>query len=180
MSAEDHADRQEKIILAVENSWRQVKNLKKLGLADFGVMLFKKIFTENPEVLQLFSFQFEQNIYESDALRHHGNLVIKAIDKAVSHIRNLEEMNPYLEELGKTHADLKRGIKPWHFDLMQRKFIEVLREILEDDFTADIEHAWYVLSVKFFKFVAAGSVIEEINIQANQRKHAHHHHHHQK
>lgn len=159
--------------------------MKSLGFADFGLILFKKMFTESPKTLDLFSFQFENDLYHSAPLRHHGNLVIKAFDKAILHIRNLDELNPFLDELGKTHADLKRGIKPSDFDLMQRNLIEVLRETLEEDFTPEVEHAWVVLSKKFFKAVKDGAVIEEIQLEyaareEEEKKHDHGHHHHHK
>ena len=170
------------IIQKVVHSWCQVKALKKLGFADFGVLLFKKMFTESPKTLELFSFQFEHDLYNSAPLRHHCNLVIKAFDKAIAHIRNMDELNPYLDELGKTHADVKRGIKPSDFDLMQRNLIEVLRETLEDDFTPEVEQAWNLLTKKFFKAVKDGTVIEEIQLQssardAEEKKHEHSHHH---
>ena len=52
-----------------------------------------------------------------------------------------------------------------------------MKDVLEDDFTPDVERAWFVLTTKFFKAVAAGELIEEINIQSIARDQKHHHHH---
>lgn len=123
---------------AVTASWDKVAAL---GAETVGVLLFKRIFEIAPEALQFFSFKDEPNLYESDALKKHGALVVTTVGTAVGGLKDLETLAPVLKNLGKAHAN--KGIVAAHYDVVGQALIDTLQTGLGDEaFTAEVKEAW--------------------------------------
>ena len=123
---------------AVTASWDKVAAL---GAETVGVLLFKRIFEIAPEALQFFSFKDEPNLYESDALKKHGALVVTTVGTAVAGLKDLEKLAPVLKNLGKAHAN--KGIVAAHYDVVGQALIDTLQTGLGDEaFTVEVKEAW--------------------------------------
>ena len=53
----------------IKDSWSKIEQM---GLQKFGIVLFKKLFTHDPELLKLFPFKDEANLYQSDRFKSHS------------------------------------------------------------------------------------------------------------
>jgi len=123
---------------AVTASWDKVAAL---GAETVGVLLFKRIFEIAPEALQFFSFKDEPNLYESDALKKHGALVVSTVGTAVAGLKDIEKLAPVLKNLGKAHAG--KGIVAAHYDVVGQALIDTLQAGLGDEaFTEEVKEAW--------------------------------------
>jgi len=123
---------------AVTASWDKVEAL---GAETVGVLLFKRIFEIAPEALQFFSFKDEPDLYESDALKKHGALVVTTVGKAVAGLKDLEKLAPVVRNLGKAHAN--KGIVAAHYDVVGQALIDTLETGLgEEAFTEEVKGAW--------------------------------------
>lgn len=86
----------EREVLIVQKSWEEVK---KLGLENVGVLLFKNIFTADPGALSFFSFKDLPNLYESKAFKRHGKSVVTTVGAAVGGLRDVSNLVPFLGKL---------------------------------------------------------------------------------
>jgi len=122
----------------VQESWAKIAVL---GDEDLGLALFRHIFQEAPEALQLFPFKDDwKNLYESPRLRSHGSKVIATVGTAVAGLKDLGALVPVLKELGLKHVGY--GIKPAHYDAVGKALIATLSDCLERAFTPDVQAAW--------------------------------------
>jgi hypothetical protein len=83
----------EREVKLVQKSWEEVK---KLGLENVGVLLFKNIFTAAPGALSFFSFKDLPNLYESKAFKRHGKSVVTTVGAAVGGLREISNLVPFL------------------------------------------------------------------------------------
>jgi hypothetical protein len=83
----------EREVQIVQKSWEEVK---KLGLENVGVLLFKNIFTSAPSALSFFSFKDLPNLYESKAFKRHGKSVVTTVGAAVGGLREVSNLIPIL------------------------------------------------------------------------------------
>jgi len=126
-------------VVQVQESWAKVAAL---GVEKVGVLLFKNIFTIAPSAVELFSFKDTKDLYNSQALKAHGKTVVSTVGQAVAGLRDLNALVPVLKNLGKTHANLGKGIGPAHYDIVGQALIKTLKEGLGAGFTSEVEKAW--------------------------------------
>lgn len=81
-------------IKLVRESWQSVKDL---GLDRVGQLLFRNIFKLAPEVLQLFSFKDEPNLYQSEKFKSHALKVMNAVGKSIKGFDDLESLSAVLK-----------------------------------------------------------------------------------
>jgi hypothetical protein len=86
----------EREVHIVQKSWEEVK---KLGLENVGVLLFKNVFTAAPEALSFFSFKDLPDLYESKAFKRHGKSVVTTVGAAVGGLREVSNLVPFLGKL---------------------------------------------------------------------------------
>ena len=110
----------------MRESWVLVE---KLGLENVGVLMFKKIFTQAPEALQLFSFKDEKDLYNSPHFKKHAKSVVQAVGAAVDELDDASSLVRQLKRLGRSHANL--GLKPAHYDIVGKCFLETMTGILD-------------------------------------------------
>jgi len=122
----------------VQESWAKIVVL---GNEDLGIALFRHIFMEAPEALQLFPFKDDwKNLYESPRLKAHAAKVIATVGTAVAGLNKLDALVPVLKELGLKHVGY--GIQPAHYDVVGKALIATLTESLDRAFTPDVHAAW--------------------------------------
>lgn len=124
--------------LTVEQSWKMIGDI---GLEEVGVATFKTLFEEySPEMLQVWSFRNEKNLYESEALKWHGFNVMHHIGTAVVGLRKPEAVMRQIVHLGKMHNNF--NIQRWHFDKLGLALIATLQRVLGTGFTGKVKEAW--------------------------------------
>lgn len=69
-----------------------------------------------------------------------GQMVVQTIILAVEGLEHFDELAPTIEGLGFRH--LKYGVTPETFSLAVDAFIATLRDIMDSDFTPDLESIW--------------------------------------
>merc|ERR1712039_147805 len=122
----------------VQESWAKIAAL---GNEDLGIALFRHIFMEAPQALQLFPFKDDwKNLYESPRLKAHATKVVSTVGVAVSMLTKLDALVPVLKELGLKHVGY--GIQPAHYDVVGKALIATLSDSLENAFTPDVQAAW--------------------------------------
>ena len=121
----------------VTESWKLVQ---KIGYDKFGPILFKNLFKIQPDLLQLFSFKDEANLYQSEALKKHAKIVTETVGQAVAGLVDLASLIPILTSLGKKHK--KFGIMPEHYPVLQKALFMTLEQGLKKRFTQEIKTSW--------------------------------------
>ena len=126
-----------------------------MGLQEFGVSLFKKVFLTSPDLVSYFPFKNVDNMWDSQVFIDHAYNVSKSIGTAVEHIQDLENLTPYLKDLGSKHK--KFGVLKQHYPLFQNAIILTIEELLEHHFTDEVKKAWQII----------GNLISETMISDN-------------
>ena len=124
-------------IRLVQESWQKVLDI---GLEQFGVDFFKKIFFAHPELLSYFPFSNDPDYLDSEAFLKHTMKVAKSIHSAVDLLEDLETLAPVLKKLGLKHKKL--GIKKEYYPMVLSALIGTLSETLLDDFKPHVKKAW--------------------------------------
>lgn len=135
------------VINEVLETWETVRRLKNYSQVA-GVMLFQRLFDKCPEAKILFGFPLNCDPYSDDVCKSkrfitHASYLIEMIDTALNMLGpDIELLTEILYDLGKKHV--KYGVKPTMFPIMGTCLIEVLKEVLKDDFTPSIEKSWLI------------------------------------
>ncbi|KAL9952372.1 hypothetical protein ACROYT_G039622 [Oculina patagonica] len=131
-------------ITLVQDTWKLVNgDLEQVGL-EFYIRLFK----ENPEVLQLFSFRDVDNSDE-DAMRtdtrlkRQGLVTMQHVDLAVASLNDLGSIVPALKDLGARHTMYK--VEEHHFAPVGAALLDTLDKGLGEKFTTEVKEAWTVV-----------------------------------
>ena len=135
---QDNDDLDARKIRLVQESWNFIQQI---GLQEFAVQFFKRIFDAHPELLEYFSF--ESDWFRSDAYMVHTLKVATAIGKAVDNLEDLETLTPMLKILGYKHKKL--GVKKEHYHIVINSLIDTLSEFLGDHFKNDVRKAWILV-----------------------------------
>ncbi|MCA9292337.1 MAG: hypothetical protein KDA20_00825 [Phycisphaerales bacterium] len=91
---------------------------------------YELLFSEHPEL---------RSIFPADLTEQRKHLV-GAIGLVVKNVRDLEKIEPGLEEMGARHVGY--GAKPEHYGVVASTLIASLKEFAGDLWTPEIEHAW--------------------------------------
>lgn len=120
-----------------------------------GLILFKKLFTDNPELIQYFPFKDEVDIYEGQRFKDHALRVIKQVGIAVGMLKDLDKLVPVLESLGERHVGY--GVKKEHYEMVIAALLFTLEQGLKVDFTEEVRDSW----------VAVANIIKNTMIAGN-------------
>lgn len=96
---------------------------------------YNRLFTHNPEAQNIFNMSNQASGKQSFAL-------FSAIAAYAKNLDNVEQLLSMVERIAQKHTSL--NIQPEHYDLVGHHLIETLRELVPEQFTADIEEAWTV------------------------------------
>lgn len=125
-------------IQLIQDSWGSLTKKK-----DFGVKIFKNLFTMYPETLQLFSFRKTKNLYQSHFLLTHADMVVTALDGVVKGLgTSMESIKYKLAEKGKDHAF--KDVKREHYEQLGEALIKTIEEESGQSLTSSVRQAWIV------------------------------------
>lgn len=96
---------------------------------------YQKLFELDPKLKKLFPYQNEES------MRQQGDKLMMMLTGTVDGLKNFEKLIPILELLGKRHADYR--VTDYHYDIVGSALISTLAEQIGDDFTLQVELAWY-------------------------------------
>ena len=94
---------------------------------------YNRLFTHNPEAKNIFNMSNQASGKQSFAL-------FSAIAAYAKNLDNVEQLLTMVERIAQKHTSL--NIQPAHYDLVGHHLIETLRELVPEQFTAEIEGAW--------------------------------------
>ncbi|KAJ7379983.1 hypothetical protein OS493_012745 [Desmophyllum pertusum] len=131
-------------ISLVQETWGLVKS----DLEQVGVEFYIRLFKENPDLLQLFSFKDIDNSTEDvmrtdDRLKRQGLVTMQHVDLAVASLNDLGSIVPALKDLGARHTMYK--VEEHHFALVGGALLDTLDKGLGEKFTAEVKVAWTVV-----------------------------------
>jgi len=100
----------------------------------------------DPTVKRIFGFDVEQVIQPQGlhqmAVLIHGNNIIQMLNTMLSVLGpDTEMLQDVLLDIGERQSKL--GLSPSYFRLLCRAVLEVLREAMDTDWTAELKEAWF-------------------------------------
>lgn len=122
----------------VQRSWAQASDKK--AIEDMGTIFYKQLFTLNPDLLELFSFKDEPNMYESNKLRVQGSRVFRSVAAACSMVNDVDKLVPKLQVLGRAHVGM--GVLPAHFPTVGAALLHTLEVTLGNDWNPSLKKSW--------------------------------------
>lgn len=145
-ATEEHVEEpitQEQISL-VQDSWKLVNG----DLEQVGVEFYVRLFKENPELFQLFSFRDIANSTEEAMRTDHrfkrqGLVTMQHVDLAVASLNDLGSIVPALKDLGARHSMYK--VEEHHFSPVGAALLDTLDKGLGEKFTSEVKEAWTVV-----------------------------------
>eukprot|EP00795_Rhopilema_esculentum_P003391 gene3391-1745_t len=128
----------------IQNNWQVVEQ----DLQGNGLLLFRRLFKEHPDVRTKFYFAVENNleldaIMEDDRLARHAKGVMDTISFAVSSLHDLPSLVPILKHLGAAHA--KFQLQEEHFQAVGGALIWTLENAIGGAFDESSKNAWLTL-----------------------------------
>lgn len=145
----------------IEDTWKVVFPL---GYETIGRLLYQEMFSLRTDLLSLFSFRAERDMYFSDKFKHHTTRVARAVNNAVSNVRRWNStMVPIFEALGETHIHYK--VRPEDFPVMSDCICNVFKAHLKENFTRNIEISWQKFYSRINSALCIGlnKAVEELN-----------------
>ncbi|XP_066532391.1 neuroglobin-like [Hoplias malabaricus] len=137
----------------VRNSWGTVKN----EVMKSGVILFVRLFEVHPECKEAF-FTFrdvpEPGIQFSKELRAHGLRVLSFVEKSVARLGEPERLEQLSLDLGRKHYHYNSN--PQYYMYLGVEFIKVIKPILEDSWSSELENAWMTLFLYITQLMKEG------------------------
>ncbi|MEK5442887.1 NO-inducible flavohemoprotein [Fredinandcohnia sp. FSL W7-1320] len=106
--------------------------LEKYG-KDITSHFYKRMFTNNPELLNIFNHANQRQGRQQTALAN-------AVYAAAANIDNLAAIIPAVKQIGQKHRAL--GIQPEHYPIVGENLLGAIKEVLGDAATDEIINAW--------------------------------------
>ena len=108
------------------------------NMIKIGTTMFKNLMVAVPAVERLFSKNSEMTA--DKMVRYHGELVMSAVDKAVSFLDDPSKLENFLHEVGDRHAEADIRIE--YMDCILPYFIMAIGPALNEKWASSIEDAW--------------------------------------
>ncbi len=99
---------------------------------------YRILFEQSPQVREMFLNDMEKQ----------GAMLMSKLGLVVSQLHRLDGLVPVLEDLALRHVAY--GVKPEHYPLVGDALLQMLAEVLGDDFTPETRRAW----IKAYKELA--------------------------
>lgn len=110
----------------IRDSFRSVSRNRRQAAARF----YEILFDQAPQTRTLFVNDMEQQ----------GAELMSKLGLIVAELQNLEGLAPVLEDLALRHVAY--GVKPEHYPPVGAALVQMLAEVLGDDFTPETRAAW--------------------------------------
>ena len=91
---------------------------------------YRILFERSPQVREMFLNDMEKQ----------GAMLMSKLGLVVSQLQKIESLVPVLEDLALRHVAY--GVKPDHYPLVGEALLQMLDEVLGDDFTPETQQAW--------------------------------------
>ncbi|XP_038641794.1 neuroglobin-like isoform X1 [Scyliorhinus canicula] len=126
----------------VQRSWKILHQ----DIARVGVIMFIRLFETHPECKDVF-FLFRdiddlQQLRLSKELQSHGLRVMSFIEKSVARLEQEDKLEQLAFELGRSHC--RYNAPPKYYEYVGVQFIAVVKPILKENWTPEVEEAWKV------------------------------------
>ena len=128
--------------------------LKEHGL-EITKTFYKTMFTNNPEVKEMFNMDKQESGEQPKALA----MTIAA----AQNIDNLEVLLPAVKKIGNIHVN--SNVKPEHYPIVGKNLLLAIKEVLGDAATEDVLNAWaeaYEVIAKVFIDVEKDMYIDQV------------------
>ncbi|XP_041035158.1 x globin [Carcharodon carcharias] len=127
----------------VQESWKVLHQ----DIARVGIIMFIRLFETHPECKDVF-FLFRdiedlQQLKMSKELQSHGLRVMSFIEKSVARLAQEDKLEQLAFELGRSHC--RYNAPPKYYEYVGVQFIAVVKPILKEKWTPDVEEAWKCL-----------------------------------
>ncbi|XP_072130872.1 x globin [Mobula birostris] len=124
----------------VRESWEILHQ----DIARVGIIMFIRLFETHPECKDVF-FLFRdiedlQQLRMSKELQSHGLRVMSFIEKSVARLSQEEKLEQLAFELGRSHC--RYNAPPKYYKYVGVQFIAVVKPILKEKWTPEVEEAW--------------------------------------
>lgn len=129
--------------------------LKEHGL-EITKTFYKTMFTNNPEVKEMFNMDKQESGEQPKALA-------MTILAAAQNIDNLEAILPTVKKIGSVHVN--SYVKPEHYPIVGKNLLLAIKEVLGDAATEEVLNAWaeaYEVIAKVFVEVEKDIYIDQI------------------
>jgi hemoglobin-like flavoprotein len=124
----------------IEKTWEKAKED---GCDSLGANLLQTLLVAEPQVMQLFPFKDEENVYESLRFKAHASKLAVIIDAAVSLLANPVKLESLLISVATSYEYSFKQMLPEHFPLLGEALIRTLTSIVGGTkFTWQAESAW--------------------------------------
>ena len=138
--------------------------LKEHGL-EITKTFYKTMFTNNPEVKEMFNMDKQESGEQPKALA-------MAVLAAAQNIDNLEAILPAVQKMCKAHVNA--NVEPEHYPIVGENLLAAINEVLKDAATEEVLNAWaeaYEVIAKVFIQIEKDMYIDQICIdnQIHQR-----------
>ncbi|XP_059496972.1 x globin isoform X1 [Stegostoma tigrinum] len=124
----------------IQQSWKVLHQ----DIARVGIIMFIRLFETHPECKDIF-FLFRdiddlQQLKMSKELQSHGLRVMSFIEKSVARLTQQDKLEQLAFDLGRSHY--RYNAPPKYYEYVGVQFIAVVKPILKEKWTADVEEAW--------------------------------------
>ena len=106
--------------------------LKEHGL-EITKTFYKTMFTNNPEVKEMFNMDKQESGEQPKALA-------MTILAAAQNIENLAILAPAVQKIAKTHVNV--NVKPEHYPIVGKYLLGAIKEVLGETATEEVLNAW--------------------------------------
>ncbi|XP_060711991.1 x globin [Hemiscyllium ocellatum] len=142
-------------------------------IARVGIIMFIRLFETHPECKDVF-FLFRdiddlQQLKMSKELQSHGLRVMSFIEKSVARLEQEDKLEQLAFELGRSHC--RYNAPPKYYEYVGVQFIAVVKPILKEKWTADVEEAWEGLFEYLTRTMKRGYYDAEQSNNINQSSH---------
>ncbi|XP_067875295.1 x globin [Heterodontus francisci] len=138
------------------------------------VLLSFRLFETHPECKDVF-FLFRdiddlQQLKMSKELQSHGLRVMSFIEKSVARLAQEDKLEQLAFELGRSHY--RYNAPPKYYEYVGLQFIDVVKPILKEKWTPDVEEAWKSLFDYLTRMMKRGYQEAEQRKGVNQASYA--------
>ncbi|XP_067830899.1 x globin [Heptranchias perlo] len=150
----------------IQESWKILHQ----DITRVGIIMFIRLFETHPECKDVF-FLFRdiddlQQLKMSKELQSHGLRVMSFIEKSVARLTQEDKLEQLAFELGRSHC--RYNAPPKYYEYVGTQFIAVVRPILKEKWTPEVEEAWKRLFDYLTIMMKRGYREEEQKNSANQ------------
>ncbi|KAG9283173.1 neuroglobin-like [Astyanax mexicanus] len=142
----------------IKDSWSKIQQ----DVTKAGIIMFVRLFENHPECKDAF-FSFrnveDPRVQASRELRAHGLRVMSFLEKSMARIDKPERLEKLVLELGRKHYHYHSN--PKYYMYLGLEFINVIKPILKDSWTSELEEAWKTLFLYLTQMMRLGYKEEE-------------------